>query len=456
MYGEADPALTYQVTTGILVEGDGFGGELTRDAGETVGTYAIHQGTVALSSNYSLTFVGANLTVTRATLTITADDWTKTYGQTTTFAGTEFTTNGLLNADTVTSVTLTSTGAAATATVANSPYSITPSAAVGTGLDNYTITYIDGALTVNTATLTITVADASRIYHQPNPAFTGTIDGLQNNDAISAVYTTAATFESPVGSYDIGATIVDPSRRIGNYSVVIDKGALTIEKAQPILTFTTPVNTAPFTGSTSLAPVSVSLVEQIGGRAVAGKVVSVSAAGTTAQATTNDSGMATAQLPLAIGEYVVNGEFARDENYLPATTSTPQGLYVYQPTQFVIWGGNAPSLETAVRVGDRYLFWGAQWAKQVAAGSDGANESFKGYADRVSGTQWSATGGASSAPPAAISTYVGVIVTTQTARNRSDTVGNIAEIVVLKVDDVHGYAPNPGHSATGVMVARTR
>ena len=45
----------------------------------------------------------------------------KTYGQTATFAGTEFTTSGLVNGDTVTSVSLTSSGAAATATVAARP-----------------------------------------------------------------------------------------------------------------------------------------------------------------------------------------------------------------------------------------------------------------------------------------------------------------------------------------------
>ena len=45
-------------------------------------------------------------------------------------------------------MTLTSAGAPATATVAGSPYPIIPSAAVGTGLANYTITYVAGTLTV--------------------------------------------------------------------------------------------------------------------------------------------------------------------------------------------------------------------------------------------------------------------------------------------------------------------
>ena len=65
--GAPDPALTYTVTTGAVFSGDSFSGELTRTAGETVGTYPITQGTLALSSNYSLDFVPATLTITPAT-----------------------------------------------------------------------------------------------------------------------------------------------------------------------------------------------------------------------------------------------------------------------------------------------------------------------------------------------------------------------------------------------------
>ncbi len=48
-YGEADPALTYQITSGALVNGDSFTGGLVRAPGENVGSYAISQGTLALS-----------------------------------------------------------------------------------------------------------------------------------------------------------------------------------------------------------------------------------------------------------------------------------------------------------------------------------------------------------------------------------------------------------------------
>jgi hypothetical protein len=89
--------------------------------------------------------------VTPAALTITANNRSKTYGQAVTFAGTEFTPTGLVNGDHVTSVTLASAGAASSASVAGSPYAIVPSAAVGTGLTNYAITYVNGSLAVNPA-----------------------------------------------------------------------------------------------------------------------------------------------------------------------------------------------------------------------------------------------------------------------------------------------------------------
>ena len=73
------------------------------------------------------------------------------------------------------SVTLMSAGAAATATVAGSPYSIIPSAAVGTGLNNYFITYVNGALVVGQATPAIT-------WSAPAPVFYGAVlDGNQLN-----------------------------------------------------------------------------------------------------------------------------------------------------------------------------------------------------------------------------------------------------------------------------------
>jgi hypothetical protein len=99
-------------------------------------------------TNYAITYADGTLTVNPAALTITANNQIKAAGQTLVFAGTEFSCSGLVNGDTVSSVTLTCAGAAAAATVSGSPYPITPSAAVGTGLGNYTISYVNGLLTI--------------------------------------------------------------------------------------------------------------------------------------------------------------------------------------------------------------------------------------------------------------------------------------------------------------------
>jgi hypothetical protein len=60
--GTVDPVLTYS-TLPSLLSGDSFTGALTRVGGEAVGQYAIQQGTLSAGSNYTLAFVGANLTI---------------------------------------------------------------------------------------------------------------------------------------------------------------------------------------------------------------------------------------------------------------------------------------------------------------------------------------------------------------------------------------------------------
>ncbi len=179
------------------------------------GTFAATINTAALPANpslpYTVTYAYAaqnnflaasdastTLTVNPATLTITANSTSKTYGTLTTFSGTAFTETGLVtaNGDTITGVTETSAGAPASAQVAGSPYSIVPSAAVGTGLSNYTIAYVNGNLTVNAAPLTITANNTSKTYGTlatfSGTAFTETGLVTANGDTITGVTETSA------------------------------------------------------------------------------------------------------------------------------------------------------------------------------------------------------------------------------------------------------------------------
>ena len=79
-YGQADPALTYQVTEGSLAEGDDFSGALTRENGQGAGGYDILQGTLSAGPNYDLSYVGATFTIDPKALTVTGNDTTKVLG----------------------------------------------------------------------------------------------------------------------------------------------------------------------------------------------------------------------------------------------------------------------------------------------------------------------------------------------------------------------------------------
>jgi len=142
VYGALDPVLTY-TSSDLSVS---FSGALARAAGETVGSYAINQGTLTAGANYAITFVPDNFSITVRALTITANSFNKYLGNTYTFSGTELTTVGLVSPDSVTSATLASTGAASGAALGS--YPITISGAVGSGLSNYSISYNPGTLTV--------------------------------------------------------------------------------------------------------------------------------------------------------------------------------------------------------------------------------------------------------------------------------------------------------------------
>ena len=145
-----------------------------------VGSYILG-GSDATVTGYQVIYEGTD-TVTQASLTITADNESQTYGSPYGFTGTEFTANGLVNGDSVTGVTFTSTGDSATADVGS--YDIAAAGATGSGLSNYDITYEPGALTVNPAALTITADNESQTYGSPY-GFTGTeftANGLVNGD----------------------------------------------------------------------------------------------------------------------------------------------------------------------------------------------------------------------------------------------------------------------------------
>jgi lysophospholipase L1-like esterase len=99
---------------------------------------------------------------------------------------------------------------------------------VGTNYSTVTNTV---SLTVLPAALTVTANSTNRNVNTGNPAFTGSIIGIQNSDNITATYSTIATTNSPAGTYPIVPSLIDPGGRLVNYTVTTNNGILTVNLA---------------------------------------------------------------------------------------------------------------------------------------------------------------------------------------------------------------------------------
>ncbi|HEY4198239.1 MAG TPA: MBG domain-containing protein, partial [Mucilaginibacter sp.] len=186
------------------------------------------------AANYNITYVKGNIVVVKAALKIIANNVTKTYG-TSISGGTgskAFTTTGLANGQTISSITIAyGTGAATTANAGNYSGAVTPSAATGGTFvaADYTITYTSGNITVSQVALKITANNQTKIQGKANPTLTVSYSGFVNGQSNTVLttqpkITTTATTSSAVGKYPITA-----SGAVGaNYTITYVAGTLTI------------------------------------------------------------------------------------------------------------------------------------------------------------------------------------------------------------------------------------
>jgi hypothetical protein len=286
--------------------------------------------------NYTINYVNGSFTVNPAGLTITAKNESKTYGvaytPVTTNPG-EFTVSGLLNSDTVTSISLSSGGYAATATVASSPYTITPSAAAGSGLGNYTINYVNGSFTVNPAGLTITASSvlsktygATYAFDTTPPSSDFSVSGLKNSDTVASIsFTSAGAPASAAISTPGSPYAVVPSAAqgtgLGNYTINYVNGSLAVTPA--LLTIT-----AKNINKTYGATYSLNTTNPGGDFTVTGLVngdtvtsVSMSSGGTAASATVTSPGP---NYTITIGSAVGTGLPNYNIVYNPGTLTVTQ------------------------------------------------------------------------------------------------------------------------------------
>jgi hypothetical protein len=199
VYGDAIPTLTYVISGGNLVNGDGLLGGLATSATTAtgVGSYGITQGSLA-NSNYALTYATANLTITARPITVTANAQSQVYGNATPALSYTIGGSGLVNNDSLSGSLATS----ATAASGVGSYGITQGSLANS---NYALTYAAANLTITARPITVTANAQSQVYGNATPALTYTVggSGIVNGDSLSGSLATSATAVSGVGSYGI-------------------------------------------------------------------------------------------------------------------------------------------------------------------------------------------------------------------------------------------------------------
>jgi len=203
-YGGAIPALTASYSG--FVNGDGPAKLTTQPTITTpatssspVGTYPI-TAAGAVDPNYIIAYNPGTITVQRATLTVTPNSVSATYGQAVPNLTASY--SGFVNGDNVSGLTIPpAISTTATSSSAAGTYPITASGGVS---PNYSFVYNPGTLTIIPATLHITANAATKKYGTPDPVFAYTASGLVNGD------------NSNVFSGSLGRT---PGEDVGTYAI---------------------------------------------------------------------------------------------------------------------------------------------------------------------------------------------------------------------------------------------
>ena len=339
-YGAALP--TFSVSYAGFVNGDTSASLTTQPTVTTLATAASHVSgnpyslsvSGAVDSNYTIGYVSGTLTVTPVALSITANNQTKAYGAALPTLTASYT--GLVNGDTPANLSTQPTlSTTATASSAVGSYPITASGAADS---DYTISYTGGTLTVNPATLTLTITanNQNKYYGAALPALTVSYAGFVNGDTASSLttqptVTTTATVASPVGTYPITASGAVDS----NYTINYVPGTLTVIPA----------------------PLSITVANQTKAYGAALPMFSVSYAGfvngdTSASLSTQPTISTTATAASSVGTYPITASGAVDSNYAISYTGgtltvNPVALTITAVNQTKAYGAALPTFSVS-------------------------------------------------------------------------------------------------------------
>jgi hypothetical protein len=219
-----------------------------------VGTYPVTC-SGAVDPNYSFVYVAGALTITPASLLVSAPSPTTTYGSSLPGLLPEY--SGLDSGDTAASLNYQAT--CSTTATPTSPVGTYPVTCSGAADPDYNFTYVAGTLKITPASLMVSAPSLTVTYGSALPALLPTYSGFAGGDSVAslaaqAVCSTTATSTSPAGTYPITcAGVASP-----NYTFSYVPGTLTIDGA--ISTGPTspgPISPGPTTpGPTSPGPTS--------------------------------------------------------------------------------------------------------------------------------------------------------------------------------------------------------
>jgi hypothetical protein len=233
VYGQPNPP--FEVEVSGVVGGDDVSSLYSSIVSSTtatqlsmVGAYDIVPSGPTTFGNYTVAYINGKLAVTKADLTITADNKSKIYG--TPNPPLTATYSGFVGTDNETTLGLSNiltTTANNTSPVGDYPITLLNPELT---LANYNIIFNQGTLKVTKADLKITADNKSKVYGAPNPPLTATYSGLVGSDTPTSLglsLTTTATQFSPTGDYPITLAAIT----LQNYNIIFTQGTLTITKA---------------------------------------------------------------------------------------------------------------------------------------------------------------------------------------------------------------------------------
>ncbi|GGE50450.1 hypothetical protein GCM10007276_29420 [Agaricicola taiwanensis] len=245
VYGDANPAFTATASglaahdvgtdladllTGFGVDADGI------DATTDAGSYADAIEASGTSSNYDITFVDGDLTISKRAITVTAQDASKVYGD----ANPAFTAiaSGLAAHDAGADLADLLTGFGVDA----ASYGATTNAGSYAGAikasgssSNYDVTFADGDLTVTKRAITVSAHDAAKVQGQIDPLLgwsitSGSLASFHSVNDVLAGHV-ARTAGEAAGTYAINQGTLGLVST--NYSMSFDAGTFTITAAAP-------------------------------------------------------------------------------------------------------------------------------------------------------------------------------------------------------------------------------